>query len=191
MPDFTLWCMRQEAMRGLKKSGRVVGKELRHTGDVWRVLETGVDAGAGAIDEGGLQDGLRKLGAVENMGWGAILVLSSKGRKIAGAGASSVDSTAPEDTTSEGAVSSADNPSPLSPLPDLIKLPTQNSRIPIFDLPQLLAEEDLQELAGFHALFQQDALFFRPGKNIPVEAMLSLWRLKTYVMDTDIGSCKL
>ena len=177
MPDFVLRSLRKEAMKALKKAC-LKGMKVEDAAGVWRVVEMdGEDMG-----ETALRGGLERIGDLKAMGSGGVLVF----------GSTATDGDAMEGEDEEVPVAGDVKSRSLmrastSQLPDFITLPIQGSQVPIFDLTTLLARSDIDELRQHHPRFRETALFFRPVFNIPVDAMLALWRLKGYVMyDRDI-----
>jgi hypothetical protein len=165
MPELVLTGLRRAAVKALKKAClKSVNVDDPH--GVWRAVWVYEDM----VNEKGLSDGLEQVGELEAMGSGGLLVLGSD---TTGEGNAEKDVGGKGSTPLQSATSS---------LPDLITLPVQGSQVPLFDLRSLLAETDINELRQHHPRFQETALFFRPGANIPVDAMLALWKLKGYIM---------
>ncbi|EAS28871.1 uncharacterized protein CIMG_07617 [Coccidioides immitis RS] len=117
----------------------------------WSVLE--IDPKSTLIDN--LENGLKSLGNLKNIKCGAVLLLKPQ----------------PEGSTLDGSPS----------IPELVKLPLQGTQIPIFYLPRLLSEENLQELRDHHEFFTKDAVLFRPSGDKTIYTMQGLWRLHSYV----------
>ncbi|PYI13491.1 hypothetical protein BO86DRAFT_408310 [Aspergillus japonicus CBS 114.51] len=103
----------------------------------------------GKLEEEALVEALAKMEPIARMETGAVLVL----RRTAGS-------------------------SPL-PLSSFFHLPQTNSKVPVFDMTRLLAEEDLA-CAKFQG---QAAVFFRPDDKPTVNAMLGLWKLAGLLRD--------
>lgn len=159
MPEFVLRGLQKEAVKALKKA--CLKGKVEDPGGVWRVV--GIDGDV--VDEKGLSVGLERIGELERMGSGGVLVFGSEVMREGSTGG-------------ESSIQSAS----VSSLPDLITLPVQGSQVPVFDLRALLSQRDIDELRQHSPRFQETALFFRPGGNIPVDAMLALWKLKGYAM---------
>ncbi|RAH66486.1 uncharacterized protein BO66DRAFT_394625 [Aspergillus aculeatinus CBS 121060] len=70
--------------------------------------------------------------------------------------------------------------SPQLPLSGFFHLPQTNSKVPVFDMTRLLAEEDLLACGKFQG---QAAVFFRPDDKPTVNAMLGLWKLAGLLRD--------
>jgi hypothetical protein len=186
MPGFVLQNMRKAAVKALKKAC-TKGKKLETTDGVWRVVDVGFGGGKG------LEEGLKKVTELDRMSWGAVLVMerttrmeakedegkTEEQRNFDHASAASDDPSIPSPTPAR---SSSSHLLISSSLPDLITLPTQGTKVPVFDLTTLLSEKDLEELRQHHPRFKQGALFFRPGGYVPVDAMLVLWKLKGYTI---------
>ncbi|KAL1997833.1 hypothetical protein VTN02DRAFT_650 [Thermoascus thermophilus] len=176
MPSFVLGHMRRAAVRELEKVCWQDGN-LNTADGVWRVVEL---RGAG---EAALVEGLKGMQELENMEWGAVLVMGPEGTP------SSPSSGAETGETGEAEEEETDLPhagsgtcSFASPFPDYITLPQRGRKVPVFDLTVLLSATDRARLRHRHPRFRNDAVFFRPGGNITVDAMLALWRLKGLVM---------
>ncbi|PYI33693.1 hypothetical protein BP00DRAFT_444430 [Aspergillus indologenus CBS 114.80] len=103
----------------------------------------------GKLEEEALVEALATLEPIARMETGAVLVL----RRTAGS-------------------------SPL-PLSSFFHLPQTSSKVPVFDMTRLLAEEDLA-CAKFQG---QAAVFFRPDDRPTVNAMLGLWKLAGLLRD--------
>lgn len=217
MTDFVLQMLRRYATNWLKKSSVNDGRTV--TPRAWKVLDTCRNP---TVQQ--LEDGLKRLGDLENMSWGAILVLDPKSEQLgemtesAGAAAvpgestasgieevrdthsnlhsgqqgeiaESADTTAvPDENASSdiGAFQGTHSAETSEPsLPDFAQLPDHASKVPIFDLRGLLSEANLDELRSCHPLFQQNALFFRPFKNITEKPLVALWKVKLYMTDDE------
>lgn len=62
--------------------------------------------------------------------------------------------------------------------------PQTQKKVPVFDLSKLLAKSDLETLRRTEAPhYQQAALFFRPEDPLSIRAMLSLWKLKQFLVE--------
>jgi hypothetical protein len=137
----------------------------------WYSLETDGDP-----DVRQLEQSLCNLGALENMTWGAVLVLGSPSWKQ------------PEFDLTEASLEgngeslSARNPR-RDALPDLIKLPDPILKVPVFDLRELFSAGELEELRGCHSIFQSTAVFFRATLHMTPRPLRALWRLKNNIMD--------
>jgi len=142
-----------------------------------------------------VREGLQKIGELDQMAWGGVLILKSvrpgnqkqyeeDGKSVSGHPRQPSGSREMAISSSAVPRSSPTLPGPsrLTQLPDFITLPSQGTQVPVFDLVDLLSDHDLDELRQHHPRFDRDALFFRPGGNIPVDAMLAMWRLKGYSM---------
>ncbi|OJJ99393.1 hypothetical protein ASPACDRAFT_79288 [Aspergillus aculeatus ATCC 16872] len=70
--------------------------------------------------------------------------------------------------------------SPQLPLSSFFHLPQTSSKVPVFDMTRLLAEEDLLACGKFQG---QAAVFFRPDDKPTVNAMLGLWKLAGLLRD--------
>ncbi|KAJ5119052.1 hypothetical protein N7476_011405 [Penicillium atrosanguineum] len=67
---------------------------------------------------------------------------------------------------------------------DEVVHPQTQKKIPVFDLSKLLGESDLERLRQTEAAhYQQVALFFRPEDPSSIKAMLSLWKLKQFLVE--------
>jgi hypothetical protein len=190
MAGYVLQHMKKDTVKELKKAC-LVGQKLEDKTGVWRVL----DIGEGG--EKGLHEGLRKIGELDQMACGGVLVLKSaslRNREQCEQDGENISECSgplihPRQTEILPPSLPLTTPSPTIPeasrsreLPDFIALPNEGTQVPVFDLTHLLSDHDLEELRQHHPRFQQDALFFRPGGNVPVDAMLAMWRLKGYLI---------
>lgn len=165
MPEFVIGALRKEAVKALKNAC-LKNVRMQDSSGVWSLVRIEGDV----VDEKGLSDGLEQIGDLEGIRSGAVLVFGPSATREGGAEA--------DEAGGEPKIPTAAQP----PLPDLITLPNQGSQVPIFDLRALLSESDIEELGQHHFRFRKTALFFRPGENVPVDAMLALWKLKGHVM---------
>ncbi|KAK2758806.1 hypothetical protein FQN54_003498 [Arachnomyces sp. PD_36] len=165
MPEFVLGGLRKEAVKALKKAC-LIGMKVEDAGGVWRVVGINGDV----INEETLSGGLERIGELEGMASGGVLVFGSDTMR---------DGNSGKET---GGMCNPPQPGSDCSLPDLITLPIQGSQVPVFDLRALLSESDIDQLRSHHPRFRETALFFRPGGNIPAEAMLALWKLQGCVM---------
>ncbi|KAL2008851.1 hypothetical protein VTN00DRAFT_7045 [Thermoascus crustaceus] len=184
MPSFVLKNMRKEAVKELEKVCWQDGN-LNTADGVWRVIELR------EANEAALIEGLKGMQHLENMEWGGVLIMGPDSEAQ-----STSSSSGPEtgEETSEDPSSPSPSPDPqtqlphpescsfASPFPDYVHLPQRGRKVPVFDLTVLLSDADRAELRRRHPRFRNNALFFRPGGNITVDAMLALWRLKGFVM---------
>jgi hypothetical protein len=69
---------------------------------------------------------------------------------------------------------------------DSVTLSQTGSNVPVFDLSALLSVSDLQALREAHEQFKHSALFFRPDDKMGIDAMVSLWKIKRLLGDTDL-----
>ncbi|KAL1963385.1 hypothetical protein VTN77DRAFT_8401 [Rasamsonia byssochlamydoides] len=155
MPSFVLKKMRKEVVKTLEKASRASEMSLNASAGIWRTV---------ALSDNSLPalvEGLEAMEEVDNMECGGILILGS-----------------------DHAISPSESPSGpfTSVFPDYVTLPQRGTKVPVFDLSVLLSETDRERLRQCHPRFRQQALFFRPGGTVPVDAMLSLWRLKGFTM---------
>jgi hypothetical protein len=71
------------------------------------------------------------------------------------------------------------------PCPMAVFNPPTQSQVPVFDLSALLSASDLATLRDMEAPhFRNSALFFRPDDRIGVEAILALWKLQRFMIET-------
>lgn len=178
MPSFVLKNMRKEAVKELEKVCWQDGN-LNTADGVWRVVELP------GPSEAGLVEGLKGMQDLENMEWGGVLVMGPGNTEASQSTSSSSGPETGEEETFEDPQTQLPHPgscSFASPFPDYVTLPQCGRKVPVFDLTVLLSETDRAELRRRHPRFRNDALFFRPGGNITVDAMLALWRLKGFVM---------
>ena len=151
MPEFLLGKLRRLV---LEKVTRGAGKWKR-TGDghgAWFPIELDVAPGFEALVEG-----LKRLGSIEKMETGGVLIMGSP-RK---------DSSVPEDGEQAS-----------SAIPDYVTLPQTQSKVPVFDLGALFSEAEMEELRNFYEGFRNEALFLKPNHRSTVNAILALWKLK-------------
>ncbi|KAL1958888.1 hypothetical protein VTO42DRAFT_3441 [Malbranchea cinnamomea] len=181
MPDFVLQQLRKNAVKMMKRSSLSNGSR-KVTPEAWMTLDVNGDPG---VEQ--LEDALRKLGNLENMSWGAVLVLGPRlkpqEQNVAENEGGNSSDALPSDTDESHRASLSANA--RSDLPDLIQLPTGNAQIPIFDLRTLLSHENIDELRSFHPVFHQNALFFRAIKHITPGPLVALMQLKGHTLDTE------
>ncbi|PGH31366.1 hypothetical protein GX50_05846 [[Emmonsia] crescens] len=198
MSIYFLARMRERVLAWLKKAKglRLLGEKL---GD-WTVLDTGTET----IGEEGLRESLRKLGDLEHAAWGAVFISKRAGgegavnpppAKESAVGEDSPQISSTSDVGSTDESTSPDPPSTLeahsesasasSALPKYVTLPTTGSIVPVFDLTELLTEEQLEILRQHADIFQHPAVFYRPGDRAPVSMISWLWNLKIYMMKYD------
>ena len=181
MTDFVLRSLRTYATKWLKKSSLNDGRTV--TPRAWKVLNTGHNP---TVQQ--LEDALKELGDLENMTWGAVLVLSPGSGRLVEAAENSNTETVQENSAVSDFEMARDTQSAGTTkrcLPDLIQLPNHACKVPIFDLRRLLSEANLDELRNSHPLFQQHSLFFRPFKNITEQPLVALWKVKLHMTDDD------
>ncbi|EQL38604.1 hypothetical protein BDFG_00172 [Blastomyces dermatitidis ATCC 26199] len=198
MSDYYLARMRERVMAWLKKA-----KELRSLGEKsgdWTVLDTGIEA----IGEEGLEENLRKLGDLEHVAWGAVLISRRAGTEDTDNSLPGEESAAEEDNPnipSTSQVESTDESSrpeaSIAPeahsesakvfpkLPNYVALPAIGSIVPVFDLTTLLTEDQLKDLRHHADIFQHPAILYRPGERAPSSMISWLWNLKLYMMKYD------
>ncbi|KAF3023920.1 hypothetical protein E8E15_007479 [Penicillium rubens] len=140
------------SMRGfvVKKLGIVLEKYKRvgTPNGVWRALDLP------EYSDAALKEALGSLELFDRMECGGVLLLGAKDSAAAGSTSSPSDSL------------------------DSVLLPQTGSKVPVFDLPVLFSESDINKLRESHAQFQHTALFFRPEDKLGVDAMISLWKIK-------------
>ncbi|PGH14902.1 hypothetical protein AJ79_02765 [Helicocarpus griseus UAMH5409] len=198
MPVLVLAWLRERVSVRLKRARALypLGKGL---GD-WTVLDVGRDGDV--VGEEGLRESLKKLGDLEHAEWGAVLVT----RRAGGSHARKNAIVEEEDTLSPSATSEADpkdevstpadsptppasgsEPSSVSPphLPEYITLPSTGRLVPVFDLTTLLTGEQLEALRNHADVFQNPAIFLRPGHRAPITIFSQLWYLKNYMANHD------
>lgn len=169
MPEFVLGALRKKVVKTLKKAC-LKNREVEDRAGVWRVIKIAGDV----VNEKELSNGLEQIGELKGMGSGGVLVLGSRAMRN-------------EDAKGHEEGGDPIQAAARSPLPDLITLPIHGSQVPVFDLRYLLSESDIVELQQRHNRFGEIALFFSPRENVRVDALLALWRLKSFVMyDKDI-----
>lgn len=110
----------------------------------------------GGSEEEALLEGLSEVEGVERMGTGAVLVM---GRDM--------------DTLEQGG----------ERLPEYVMLPQAQSKVPVFDLRVLLSEVEREALRALDEQFQASALFLRPDDTPTVDAVLTLWRLQSFLRE--------
>ncbi|KAJ6146021.1 hypothetical protein N7497_008003 [Penicillium chrysogenum] len=147
------------SMRGfvVKKLGIVLEKYKRvgTPNGVWRALDLP------EYSDAALKEALGSLEPFDRMECGGVLLLGAKDSAAAG-------------STSSPSVSL-----------DSVLLPQTGSKVPVFDLPVLFSESDINKLRESHAQFQHTALFFRPEDKLGVDAMISLWKIKRLLHGSD------
>jgi hypothetical protein len=162
--------LRKLAVRELKRSALAdVNPTVPPPG--WYSLETDGDP-----DVRQLEESLSKLGELENMGWGAVLVLGSP----TGKQAESDQSESSQEGNDEDLSSQIPRRDPLT---DLIRLPDPLLKVAVFDLRELLSAGQLEELRACHMLFQSTAVFFRATLQMTSRPLRQLWKLKNSIID--------
>ncbi|KAJ6024313.1 hypothetical protein N7540_005110 [Penicillium herquei] len=106
-----------------------------------------------------LLQGLEELRPVTNMECGAVILLGEE--EVEG------------DTGIAGPES----------FPESVTIPQIERGVPVFDLSVLLSASELAELRQSVPHFQNSALFFRPNNKAVMDLMLSLWKLKQYLVE--------
>ncbi|KAJ5718227.1 hypothetical protein N7488_003873 [Penicillium malachiteum] len=106
-----------------------------------------------------LLQGLQGLRSVTNMECGAVILLGEE--QVEG------------DTGVAGPES----------FPESVTIPQVERGVPVFDLSVLLSTSELAELRQSVPHFQHSALFFRPNNKAVRDLMLSLWKLKQYLVE--------
>lgn len=173
MPAYVLHHMRNKVVKKLKELAQE--REPEVWSRFWSILDLKNNR------EDGLQDAMKKTDGLERVNWGAVVILHSN----------TPDHSKPvEDRPTDSALSSegpSDSPSitattssTLSEFPGSAPTPSEGSRVPVFDLTKLLSGEHLAELRSSAKLFQNRALFLRPGRPKAADLLLRLWNLKLY-----------
>lgn len=146
----------------LKHMRRNVAKELDATRERWHL---GAGDGVWSVldiqefSDAAIVDALGRLGSIERAECGAVLVLRPGG---ANGG----------DPNEEGSCS------------EEVIHPQTQSKVPVFDLSALLGESDLETLRQTQAPhYQHAALFFRPEDASSIKTMVSLWKLKQFLLE--------
>ncbi|CAI7668935.1 unnamed protein product [Penicillium bialowiezense] len=137
---------------------RILGKYKRvgTPNGVWKPLDMP------EYSDAALEEAVGKLEPFDRMGWGGVLLLGPKNPgSIAG------------DAQAESTL-------------DSVALPQTGSNVPVFNLPKILTEADLDILRSSHAQFEHSALFFRPEEKMGVTALLSLWKTKRLLGKIDL-----
>ncbi|KKA25564.1 hypothetical protein T310_0444 [Rasamsonia emersonii CBS 393.64] len=117
--------------------------------------------------------------ALEKASWASDLSLNKSADRLESESHPSQES---DESSREILPSESPSTSFTSVFPDYVTLPQRGTKVPVFDLSVLLSETDREQLRKSHPRFRNQALFFRPGGTVPVDAMLALWRLKGFTM---------
>lgn len=162
MPEFVLERMRKHVLKKLKDMYRTQKRPKSELGSlrVIQVKDNSYDA---------LLEGLGRLEKIERMECSGVLVL---GRQVEGR----------ENGDSETAQEQAhDCELAKSLYPDLVTLPQYQSKVPVFDLSELLSPADLAEIRSYGPQFENTALILIPVNPTAVQALLALWKLKAFL----------
>ncbi|KAL1985281.1 hypothetical protein VTN96DRAFT_8080 [Rasamsonia emersonii] len=178
MPSFVMKNMRKEAVKALEKASWASDLSLNKSAGIWTPVAL-ADKSLPALVEG-----LKTMGEVDNMECGGILIMGSDSPHESTDRLESESHPSQESDESSREILPSESPSTsfTSVFPDYVTLPQRGTKVPVFDLSVLLSETDREQLRKSHPRFRNQALFFRPGGTVPVDAMLALWRLKGFTM---------
>ncbi|GFF38646.1 hypothetical protein IFM58399_05308 [Aspergillus lentulus] len=162
IPEFVLERMRKHVLKKLKDiyGAQKRSKSRLGTLRVIEVKDTSYDA---------LLEGLGRLEKIERMECGGVLVMGRQLEQRQDGGSS----TAQEQVHN--------HESAKSPYPDFVTLPQSHSKVPVFDLTELLSQADLAEVRDYGPLFGNTALTLSPDNPAAVQALLALWKLKAFL----------
>ncbi|KAF7166543.1 hypothetical protein CNMCM5623_000168 [Aspergillus felis] len=162
MPEFVLERMRKHVLKKLKDMYGAQKRSKSRLGSLKtiEVEDSSYDA---------LLESLRRLEKLERMECGGVLVM---GRQLEQR-ENGDSSTAQEQVH--------DHELTKSPYPDLVTLPQSQSKVPVFDLTELLSQSDLAEVRDYSPLFGNTALILSPDNPAAVQALLALWKLKAFI----------
>lgn len=168
MATYVLRNIRDEVVKALTK------KNPDTEYDAWLIL----DVQNIGIDE--LEQALHKIKDLENVHCGAVLILKT------------VDEETEMPTQRESSFKHSqaapyfkpvnkldDFVSDLATL-DFVRLSGDGTKVPVFNLANLLSKENLERIRGHDELFRKPAIFFRPGKDFAPDPILWLWKLKCF-----------
>ncbi|GFF31842.1 hypothetical protein IFM46972_03359 [Aspergillus udagawae] len=162
MPEFVLERMRKHVLKKLKDmyGAQKRSKSRLESLNIIEVEDSSCDA---------LLEGLRRLEKIERMECGGVLVMGRRLEQFENGDSS----TAQEQVH--------DHEPAKSPYPDLVTLPQSQSKVPVFDLTELLSQADLAEVRNYGPLFGNTALILSPDNPAAVQALLALWKLKAFI----------
>ncbi|PKX91869.1 uncharacterized protein P174DRAFT_462376 [Aspergillus novofumigatus IBT 16806] len=162
MPEFVLERMRKHVLKKLKDMHGAQKRSKSGLGSL-RIIEI-KDSSYDALLEG-----LGCLEKIERMECGGVLVMDRQLEQRENG------------DSSTGQEQAHDHESAKSPYPDLVTLPQSQSKVPVFDLTELLSQADLAEVRDYGALFGNTALILSPDNPAAVQALLALWKLKAFL----------
>jgi hypothetical protein len=162
MPEFVLERMRKHVLKKLKDMYGAQKRSKSRLGSL-RIIET-KDRSYDALLEG-----LRSLEKIERMECGGVLVMGPQLEQRENG------------DSSTGQEQVQDHESVKPPYPDFVTLPQTQSQVPVFDLTELFSQADLAEVKGYGPLFENTALLLSPDNLIARQALLALWKLKSFL----------
>jgi hypothetical protein len=162
MPEFVLEGMRKHVLKKLKdmNGAKKRSKSGLASLKIIEIEDSSYDA---------LLEGLKRLENIERMECGGVLIM---GRQL----------ERRENGDSETAQEQVQDHEPAKSLyPDFVTLPQSQSKVPVFDLTELLSQADLAEIRNYGPHFGNTALILSPVNPAAVQALLALWKLKAFL----------
>ncbi|EFR03632.1 hypothetical protein MGYG_06626 [Nannizzia gypsea CBS 118893] len=168
MSNYALNAMRREILRSLRTILRVTPKiEKQRRRDTWTPLNIADQT----ITRDALERSLTKLPELRDIKSGMVLILRADNR--------TAEMNKNSDCNATPSTAS-NNPNPSV---DLVELAIHESQVPVFNLTQMLSDEELREIRQLGEMFQGDALYFIPASRKSALFALDLWRLKSFLME--------
>ncbi|KAL4740121.1 hypothetical protein BDV11DRAFT_214723 [Aspergillus similis] len=159
MPDFVLEVKRREVLKHLKHVSDALGSKNKSHAR-WMSFDVQKPYSGETLVEGLMTEALAGKEVPEGLESGVFLVLGD------GSGA--------------GGAGDADE---AAAFPEFVALPGSSRKVPIFNLTRLLSQAELEEIRTYHDRFQKFGAFFKPSRQLCIDAVLALWNLEGYVRE--------